>query len=199
MHAIMMGAMLKAKEHIQNRFREGVAAPPPPLSDRTLATRKARKDNPSSSEGWLYDTGRMIESLEPMVFTGRGLLVGGLAVPDGKSDRGMRWSDIVDIVINGAVIHISGAKKQKVMRWLFANNILNKSDFDDLPRYGMGKPLTIVIPPRGDILPQDVKEEVSQIISNHIHLAISHRLTTVMRVFNQGTSAVRGSLPGRGA
>jgi len=194
----MMVAMEEAKDALVTSLRAGQEPPNAPYSDLTAR----RKQGP----GWLYETGKFAESLVPMKVEGTppGVYVVGLAIPtdptSGSTDNSTRnMQDLAHMMVYGITIKIRGEARKKALKWLFANGILDPAQMGDRledQRYQdtSNEEMSIVIPPRGELIPPAARQAMSIRAGNVFRRYLRDRARAAAVAANTGSAtAVRAA------
>lgn len=186
---VLIQAVEQAKQVLIQWAQSGRLAPPTkPLAGSTIARRLAEGHDTT----WLYETGQLINSLEPRVVKLEGAdFAVGLMLPGGKpashgGGKGINYAQLAQMLIYGAVIHVTRPESvRRMMGYLRRLGIIGMGDTPQLNAEEWEGGITIVIPPRGDLFPPAVKNAVSQVIRRQLMTYLRARMAAGMRVIGR--------------
>lgn len=187
---VLLGAAEVAKQTLLEWGESGRMMPP--KKDLSRSTR-ARKAALGYSGYWLYETGEMLNSLEPRIIRLEGAaLAAGLVLPGEKSPphgggkAGMNYARLIQMLIYGCVINVTDPRKvQHMVAYLKRLGILGMGETPQHAYEDSEGGITIYIPPRGELIPSEVKNAVSQKVRRYLLGYFRERTRAAMRVIGR--------------
>jgi len=187
---VLLGAAEEAKRTLIEWGESGRMMPP--KKDLAAGTR-ARKTALGYSGYWLYETGEMLNSLEPQIIRLEGAgLAAGLVLPGekrpshGGGKAGMNYARLVQMLIYGCTINVTDpVKVQRMIAYLKGLGILGEGETPQHAYEDSEGGITIYIPPRGELIPPEVKNAVSQRVRRYLMNYLRERVRVAMEVIGR--------------